>query len=202
VLQPVTSKKKPPDLDQPQKKRRMPVREPREPRQKPASKAPDAPSGTGPRPGETGYRFELPATTGETVVLADLRNSKPVVLFFLPKLGSPGSTREAQEFQAAHTTFRSRGVALLGISIDSSRRQAEFAVENGITYPLLADEQGRVAAAYGAYALKTYQGRSFKGVIRSTFLLDRKGVVRRAWNRVHVQGHVKAVLQALDELKL
>lgn len=184
----------------PQKKRRMPKVVPRTPSTRDLPRTPDAPSGTGPRPGEQASRFRLDSTLGTEVALSDLRGRKPVVLFFLPKPGSPGSMRQAADFQAAYPEIRSRGVALLGVSLDTTERQKTYAEENGITYPLLADLNGRVAAAYGAYALKTYQGRSFKGVIRSTFLIDRKGVVRRAWNRVHVRGHVEAVIAALADL--
>ena len=98
--------------------------------------------------------------------------------------------------------FKSRGVVLLAICNDAPPRLERFSTELELRFPILYDLGGRVAACYGAYAMKVHQGRSYRGLIRSTFLIDRKGICIKAWNRVHVRGHATHVVAALEQLTL
>lgn len=182
------------------KKRRMPRREPKVPDRAPQdTKAPPAPSGTGPLPGEEAPDFTLEATTGSRLTLSDLRGHKAVVLFFFPRAGTPGCTLEAQEFRDEYRRIRTQGAQVIGISPDSLAKLRRFAGTHGLRYPLLSDPTCRVASAYGAYGMKSLMGRSFKGVIRSTFLVNRRGVIVRSWNRVKVKGHAADVARALEK---
>jgi len=137
---------------------------------------------------------------GEEIELSSLRGHKPVVIFFFPRPGAPADSQIALDFLSAHPEIHKGGVALLGICNDPPPKLVRFAGDLGITYPILHDPGGRVAALYGAYALKNVQGRSYRGIIRSTFLVDRAGNVVRAWNRVHVRGHVDQVMVAVAAL--
>jgi peroxiredoxin Q/BCP len=185
------------------RKRRMPKRDRGDARKK-QDRHLDAPSGTGPRPGEPAPDFELPVvegagySTAPTRTLSALRGHKPVVIFFFPRPGSPSCNRIAGDFNELYDQIKQRGVALYGICNDPPSKLAKFAADLGLRYPLLHDQGGRIAAFYGAYALKVHQGRSYRGVSRSTFLIDRKGTVVRAWNRVHVKGHAAHVLAEID----
>lgn len=181
------------------KKRRMPKRETK-PTKKAHGRTPDAPSGTGPRPGEAAPLFDLPIVGAEeSLDLEALRGHKAVVLFFFPRPGSPSCNREITEFDQTLADFKKRGVAVYGVCNDPPPRLERLKRELELDVPILFDPKGRIAALYGAYAMKVHMGRSYRGIIRSTFLIDRKGLVAQAWNRVHVRGHAQAVLTAVDE---
>jgi len=115
------------------------------------------------------------------------------VVFFYPRAGSPGCTREVQDFRDRYLQFRSLGAEVLGVSPDPLAAVEEFAKAQGIPFPLLSDSELALARAFGLGG-----GRR---IPRSTFLLDRGGVVRRAWLRVRVDGHADEVLKALEAVR-
>lgn len=144
--------------------------------------------------------FNLPTDGGGAVSLSDLRG-KTVVLYFYPKDDTAGCTKEAIDFSAARKSFTRAGAVIIGVSKDSVARHARFREKHGLTVALGADEEGKTIAAYGAWVEKTLYGRRFMGIDRSTFLIDRNGVIRRIWRKVRVPGHVEEVLSAVKELK-
>jgi len=149
--------------------------------------------------GKAAPRFTLPSTEGRDISLEDYRG-QPVVLYFYPRDNTSGCTREACGFQDAFSKIRRRGAVVLGVSPDSITSHDKFRAKYKLKFPLLADEKKAVAKKYGAFGEKTMYGRKVMGMIRSTFVIDASGVVRKVFPRVKVDGHVEQVLEALGEL--
>jgi len=143
--------------------------------------------------------FTLPSSDGKEVSLKDLRG-KPVVLYFYPKDDTPGCTREACAFRDAHAAIRKAGAVVLGVSPDSVVSHEKFRAKYKLNFPLLADADKSVAKRYGAFGEKVLYGKKVVGMIRSTFLIDGEGVVRKVFPRVKVDGHDEQVLGALSQL--
>jgi thioredoxin-dependent peroxiredoxin len=148
--------------------------------------------------GQKAPAFTLPSTEGD-VSLGDYLG-KPVVLYFYPRDNTPGCTREACQFQDHLSKLKKRGVVVLGVSPDSLESHQRFRTQHKLRFPLLADPAKKVATTYGAFGEKTMYGKKVMGMIRSTFLIDGNGVVRKVFPRVKVDGHVDQVLAALDSL--
>ncbi len=148
---------------------------------------------------ETGAKapsFTLTDQRGNKVSLRDYLG-KWVVVYFYPADDTPGCTKEACQFNDNLRSFNRADAAVLGISPDGTDSHAKFAKKFGLTFPLLSDEQRTVMEKYGAYGEKTLYGKKTVGVIRSTFLVDPKGKVERAWYSVKADGHAAKVLEAL-----
>ena len=122
------------------------------------------------------------------------------VIYFYPKDNTPGCTIEAVEFSALLKKFSSRKVAVFGISGGTDKTKASFCAKHDLSVPLLSDTDFSVATAYGAYGMKKFMGRSFKGILRKTFIVNKKGVVVKVFDSVKPQGHADEVLEALKEL--
>ena len=143
--------------------------------------------------------FTLERNGGETVTLSALRG-RPVVDYFYPADDTPGCTIEAKDFSALKPSFDKLGVEIIGISPDSVAKHDKFCDKYGLTIPLAADPDHRTAEAFGAFAEKSLFGRRFLGVLRNTYLIDRRGHVARIWSKVKVDGHAEEVLAAASEL--
>jgi peroxiredoxin Q/BCP len=143
--------------------------------------------------------FSLMNDQGGEVALESLRG-KPVVLYFYPKDDTPGCTKQACAFTNRGPEFRKLGATIVGVSKDPIASHAKFRTKYGLDFPLLSDTSGKVMDAYGVWKERTLYGRTALGVERSTFLIDREGVIRRAWRKVKVDGHDDVVLEALKEL--
>jgi peroxiredoxin Q/BCP len=142
-----------------------------------------------------------PAIMDGTLHLADLRG-KPVVLYFYPKDDTPGCTAEACSFRDANHELQRCGVVVLGISKDSVSSHKKFAGKYGLPYPLLSDTDAHVAQEYGVYGEKSMYGKKYMGVDRSTFLIDKDGIVRKVWHKVRPENHASEVLEAVEALNL
>jgi peroxiredoxin Q/BCP len=143
--------------------------------------------------------FSLAADDGREVRLSALRG-KPVVLYFYPKDDTPGCTKEACAFRDRSAEIEERGAVVLGVSPDSVASHGKFRDKYGLNFPLLADPGHTVADSYGAWREKNMYGKVSMGIQRSTFLIDAKGVVRKVWKKVSVDGHDEQVLSALAGL--
>jgi peroxiredoxin Q/BCP len=143
--------------------------------------------------------FTLASSAGGNVTLKDLRG-KPVVLYFYPKDDTPGCTREACAFRDAQAALKKRGAVVLGVSGDSLESHDQFKAKYKLNFPLLSDPDKAVAKKYGAWGEKVLYGRKSVGMIRSTFVIDAEGVVRKVFPRVKVDGHADQVLAALGGL--
>jgi peroxiredoxin Q/BCP len=151
--------------------------------------------------GDKAPPFDLESDSGERVKLKDaLQDGRSVVLYFYPKDNTPGCTREAQAFSAAQKKLAAAGATVLGVSKDSIKSHCGFRDKYALRFPLLSDPELVAHEAYGAYGEKTMYGKKVMGTIRSTFLIDAKGRISRAWRNVKVDGHVEQVLEALKTL--
>ncbi len=144
--------------------------------------------------------FELPgmdeAGEEKTYNLSDFTGQK-VVLYFYPRDNTPGCTTEACDFRDNIERVKSAGAVVLGVSPDSLKSHRGFKDKHGLTFPLLSDSDRAVAAAYGAYGEKKMYGKVSMGIIRSTVIIDEKGLIQKIWRSVKVKGHVQEVLEAL-----
>ncbi|MGC8475785.1 MAG: peroxiredoxin [Acetobacteraceae bacterium] len=143
--------------------------------------------------------FRMQATGGREVSLAGLRG-RPVVLYFYPKADTPGCTKEACAFQEALPALGTIGAEVIGVSRDRMPALEKFAAKYGLAFPLASDETGAVSEAYETWVEKSMYGRAYMGMERSTFLIDRDGLVARIWRKVKVPGHAAAVAAAVAAL--
>ncbi|MEN3341588.1 MAG: thioredoxin-dependent peroxiredoxin [Actinomycetota bacterium] len=142
--------------------------------------------------------FELTSDTGERVRLSDLRG-KPVVIYFYPRDDTPGCTTQACGLRDVYEELERAGAVVLGISPDDERSHTKFKEKYGLPFTLLADTDHSVAERYGVWGEKTYMGRTYVGVSRSTFVLDEDGNVAKAMHDVKPATHADEVLAALGQ---
>jgi thioredoxin-dependent peroxiredoxin len=143
--------------------------------------------------------FSLSDQDGKPTSLSACKGS-PVVLYFYPKDDTPGCTKEACGFRDAFAEYGKRGARILGVSPDDPASHAKFARKYELPFTLVADTDHQVCESYGVWKEKNMYGRKSMGVERTTFVIDKDGIVRAAFPRVKVDGHVDAVLKALDEI--
>lgn len=148
--------------------------------------------------GDQAIDFTLEATNGETVTLSDFKG-KNVVLFFYPKDQTPGCTREACDFRDAYQEFSDLNTVILGISKDSIASHQKFVEKQNLPFLLLSDPEGEVCEKYGVIKDKNMFGRKYKGIERSTFVIDKEGKIAKAYRKVKVADHVQEVLQFVKE---
>ena len=142
--------------------------------------------------------FSAKNQDGKTVKLSSFKGKKNVVLYFYPRDMTPGCTTEACDFRDQYKKFKN--TVILGVSIDSPERHQKFIGKYDLPFDLVADESQKVVNKYGVWQEKKLYGKKFMGIVRSTFIIDKKGVVRKIFQKVKVKGHVEEVLQALKEL--
>lgn len=153
-----------------------------------------------PAEGQAAPQFSLPAADGSLHGLADFAGNW-LVLYFYPKDLTSGCTTEALEFSALLPRFVALGAAVVGISRDAPATHEKFIIRNDLTVLLLSDPDAVAHRAYGAWRLKKAYGKESVGAVRSTFLIDPQGVVRKVWPKVaRAAGHADAVLAALTQL--
>ena len=148
--------------------------------------------------GDLAPDFSMPGDTGP-VSMADL-TGKAVVLYFYPKDDTSGCTNEAKGFTEAAAEFDAIGAVVIGASKDTVASHAKFRAKYGLTPLLGSDADSDVIERYGVWVEKNMYGRKYMGIERSTFLIDREGLVRRVWRKVKVPGHVAEVLAAATAL--
>ena len=158
-----------------------------------------ATTSTDPAVGVAAPAFSVAGNDGKIHSLASCKG-KPVVLYFYPRDDTPGCTVEACDFRDSMARATAKGAVVLGVSRDTIKSHDKFTMKFSLNFPLLADEDLAVHRAYGAWGTKNMYGKEVEGTIRSTFLIDAKGVLRQAWRKVKVAGHVEAVLAALEAL--
>jgi peroxiredoxin Q/BCP len=144
--------------------------------------------------------FTLADQNGNTVTLSKLKGS-PVVIYFYPKDDTPGCTKEACDFRDRTADFKKVGATVLGISPDDVTSHAKFAKKFELPFPLLADVGNKVCELYGVWKEKSMYGKKYMGVERTTFVIDAKGVVRKIYPKVKVDGHGQDVFDAVTAIK-
>lgn len=173
---------------------------------KPIKKSPKAPGpqkavkeGIMLKEGDKAPPFRLKADDGKEISLADLRG-KSVVLYFYPRAMTSGCTLETQNFRDLKPQFEKAGAVILGCSGDSVEAQAKFHAKEKVNFALLSDPNFDAIEAYDARRMKSFLGKTFLGIVRSTFLIDREGRIAKVWDKVKVKGHAAEVLEAAKKL--
>ena len=149
--------------------------------------------------GDAAPDFEMPASGGRTVRLADYAG-KPLLIYFYPKADTPGYTKEACAFQEALPQLGHVGIDVIGVSKDPMKPIEKFAGKYNLTFPLASDETTDVTERYGCWAEKSMYGKKYMGIERTTFLIDKAGKIARVWRKVSVPGHAGEVLKAAQAL--
>lgn len=152
------------------------------------------------KPGEFAPHFCLPDADMEPIDMSGFLGRKNVVLFFYPKDGTPGCTLEATDFSDHEADFTAQDCVLFGISRDECLKHAEFRDKEGIGVELLSDAEGTVCKLYGVWQAKEVDGHKKFGIVRSTFVIDRQGVVRHALYNVNYRGHAQEMLRLVKEM--
>ncbi len=143
--------------------------------------------------------FKADATRNKTIRLKDLRGQN-VVLYFYPKDSTPGCTTEGRDFSELHARFRRQNTVIFGISRDSLASHEKFRDKQGFKFDLISDPDEKLCKKFDVIHEKTLYGRKFMGVVRSTFLIDADGKLRKEWRKLKVKGHAEEVLEAVKAL--
>ena len=149
--------------------------------------------------GDAAPDFTLPDQNDEPTTLSDLRG-RSVVLYFYPKASTPGCTTQACGVRDHLPAYEKADAVVIGVSPDPVKKVKKFHDAEGLNFTLLADEDHAVSEAYGVWAEKSMYGRTYWGVLRSTFIIDGEGVVRHVIPKVSPKTHDEQVLAALEEL--
>lgn len=146
--------------------------------------------------GDLAPAFTLESDGGEKVSLKDYKGKK-VVLYFYPKDMTPGCTQEACDFRDSFARIKKSDAVVLGVSKDSVASHQKFKAKHDLPFALLSDSEGKVCELYGVWQEKSLYGKKFMGIVRSTFVIDEKGKILRAFPKVKVNGHVDEILDVL-----
>ncbi len=143
--------------------------------------------------------FNLLATGDKKIKLSDLKGNN-VVLYFYPKDSTPGCTQEGLDFQELMRKFKTLNTVIIGVSRDNLNSHEKFKNKQGFGFDLIADEEETLCGLFDVIKMKNMYGRKVRGIERSTFLIDSKGILRREWRKVKVKGHAEEVLKAVKEI--
>jgi len=143
--------------------------------------------------GDQAPNFTMESDKGGTVSLMDLRGGS-VVLYFYPKDDTPGCTIESCDFRDHYATFQNKGVHIFGVSCDNISSHEKFSEKFSLPFPLLSDPDTSVCNAYGVYKEKTMDGKKYKGIERTTFIINGEGLIEKVYSKVNVDGHVDEIL--------
>jgi len=147
-------------------------------------------------PGDAAPDFTLPDSTGKSVSLSDFRGQS-VVVYFYPAASTPGCTKQACDFRDNLAELNDAGYQVIGVSPDKQAKLAKFVEHEKLTFPMLGDPEKTVIEAWGAYGEKKNYGKTYLGVIRSTFVVDPEGKIAHAFYNVRATGHVAKLIRDL-----
>ena len=147
-------------------------------------------------PGDEAPDFTLPDSEGNEVSLRDFRG-RSVVVYFYPAASTPGCTKQACDFRDNLAELNDAGYQVVGVSPDTQAKLAKFVSNENLSFPLLGDPDKKVIEAWGAYGEKKNYGKTYLGVIRSTFVVDAEGKIANAWYNVRATGHVAKLIRDL-----
>lgn len=143
--------------------------------------------------------FTLPATGDKNLSLESFKD-RNLVLYFYPKDSTSGCTLEGQNFRDKHELFREHNTEILGVSRDSLKAHENFKAKQGFAFELLSDQDETLCRQFNVIHEKNMYGRKYMGIVRSTFLIDKQGILVQEWRKVRVKGHVIEVLNAVRAL--
>lgn len=142
--------------------------------------------------------FEAEDTNGNKVRLADFKG-KNLVLYFYPKDDTPGCTKEACSFRDNIVSIRKLGAEIIGVSPDSKESHQQFTKKYSLNFPLIVDLNNKIAEDYGVYGEKSFLGKKYMGITRSTFMINGKGIIKKIFYKVKVNGHAGEVVESLKK---
>jgi len=143
--------------------------------------------------------FQVQATSGQAVSLSELKGQQ-VVIYFYPKDSTPGCTTEGQDFRDHYAQFQAANTVVFGVSRDSLKSHENFKAKQSFPFELISDKDEALCQLFDVIKLKKLYGKEYLGVDRSTFLIDKEGVLRHEWRGLKVPGHVAAVLEKAQAL--
>lgn len=149
--------------------------------------------------GEKAKEFDLIVEGEEPIYLKDFQG-KNIVLYFYPKDDTPGCTVEANAFKEHFSEFEKLNTVIIGVSKDSLKSHDKFKQKYKLPFILGSDTDGKTCESYGVWVEKNMYGRKYFGINRSTFIIDSTGVLRKAWKKVSVKGHVESVLEEVKKI--
>lgn len=144
--------------------------------------------------------FELPATSEQTFRLAEFTGKANLVIYFYPKDSTPGCTTEGQDFRDAYAEFQAADTEIFGISRDGLKAHENFKAKQSFPFELLSDKEETACNLFDVIKMRNMYGKQVRGIERSTFLIDKQGILRQEWRKVSVKGHVAEVLTAVQAL--
>ena len=150
--------------------------------------------------GDKAPKFAIPNQDGNVIKLDDLLG-KWSVIYFYPRDDTPGCTIEAKEFTELSSKFEEQGATIYGVSPDTEAKHCKFIEKHGLKVELLADTESTMLVDYGVWQEKQMYGKTYMGVVRTTYLVNPDGNIAEAWTKVKAKGHAEAVLERLVELK-
>lgn len=143
--------------------------------------------------------FTLPVDGGGSISLGELKG-RNVAIYFYPKADTPGCTKESMDFSRLKPQFTRANTTIIGVSADAVAAQDKFKAKHDLKVPLASDPDRAMIERYGVWVEKSMYGKKFMGIERATFLVDGKGVIRKVWHNVKVEGHAEEVLTAAKAL--
>ena len=151
------------------------------------------------KPNQIAPNFKLASTDGTTFELKSIKK-KNIILYFYPKDDTPGCTLESKDFSKLNSMINKNNTIVLGISKDSMESHLKFKKKYKLKFDLLSDEKLSVIKKYGVWGMKSFLGKKYKGVIRSTFIINSKGKIHKIWSNVRVKDHAKSVFEELKNI--
>ena len=151
------------------------------------------------KPNQIAPNFKLASTDGTTFELKNIKK-KNIILYFYPKDDTPGCTLESKDFSKLNSMINKKNTIVYGISKDSIEIHLKFKKKYDLKFDLLSDEKLSVIKKYGAWGMKSFLGKKYKGVIRSTILINSKGKIHKIWSNVRVKDHAKSVLEEVNNI--
>lgn len=145
--------------------------------------------------------FSAAATSETTFTLADYQGKSNLIIYFYPKDNTPGCTTESQDFRDLHEQFQHLDTVIVGVSRDGLRAHENFRAKHDFPFELISDKDEAVCQLFDVIKLKKLYGKEYMGIERSTFLINKQGVLVKEWRKVKVKGHAEAVLSAVQELE-
>jgi len=146
--------------------------------------------------GDTTPDFKGIDQEGRSIQLSDFRRSK-LILYFYPKDNTPGCTAEACDLRDNYKMWLTKGYKILGVSPDSQQSHQKFITKYNLPFPLIADEDKTIIKAYGAWGLKKLYGREYEGLLRTTFVIDEKGIIEEVFTKVKTKDHTNQILETI-----
>lgn len=150
--------------------------------------------------GDAAPACSLELTGGESIDLASYKGKKNVVLYFYPKDDTPGCTTEAKDFARLHDQFSNADTVVIGVSKCDMKSHDKFKAKYNLPFGLASDAKTDTAESFGVWGEKSMYGKTYMGIVRSTFLIDKAGKVAKCWPKVSVTGHADDVLKAAQQL--